>query len=597
VEINMSDCKPSVLSAANGLTPVNKYVAPDLCKGTFDLVNGPCNDESSKYQEQLAAEHLGISGAPINIFKLLGVHEQGKLIDLVGRGKPLGLADPAKAFNVNQTWSSAGLDSTTFIGYDFGVRAGEASDGPFNQEHITSFKITQPDPAFRVAQVKVERSNGEFFVDESGIAFTGVGNGNVTNVSVGPSGAEGYFMLVAFTPTQFQAYFIEGSITHNVGLVAVNRPFTSRFGSFTVFSGAIPFQQGDMFSIPVLMKWYRVDIVNLPDTAAPAHIRIKQSRASRFWKISPTSWAPTNTSWHVSSLQLFDYASTTLDDVQDYLFMENRDRDYASSSVQLKVAYTPFDGVSDMSKFGFQIADIYSFTVSFAEMVKVLGRPIVVGDVLELPSETQYDHNLNPVRKFLEVSDVGWDAQGFTTTWKPIIYRFQAQPVIPSQEHKDIIGTPEQFKYTVDDVDFFGLQQVQTQQITASEQNTVEAEIEVPEKGIDAKDFALGANRFATPNSNSEVGLYVEDGLPKNGEPFVEGFKLPDVSAAVDGEYFRLNYAPETKIPSRLYKFSAHKTKWILVEVDRRPKNVAHRPSQQQIFNMKDKMSLDGKKL
>jgi len=592
----MSDCKPSINDPQSGLPTLQKYVAPDLCKGTMDLV-GSCNDESAKYQEQLAAEQLNISGAPINLFKLLGVHEQGKLVDLVGLGKPLGKNNPLNAFTVGQTWMSMDLNQDTFIGYDFGIQSGEASTGPFNQEHITSFKITQPSPGNRVAQVKIERSLGEFEVRLEDIVYTGVGNGVVSAAYATESSAEGYFMVVAFNAQQFQVYFVEPNTTHTVGLATVGRQFNSSFGSFKIEKGSIDFIPGDMFSIPVSQKWYRVDIVNLPDTAAPVTLRIKQSRASRMWRIKPTSWNPSVTEWHVSSLQLFDYAATSLDDVQDYLFMENRDRDYASSSVKLKVAYTPFDAASDLSKFGFQIADIYSFTISFAEMVKALGRPIVVSDVLELPSETQYDHNLNPVRKFLEVSDVSWDSQGFTTTWKPIIYKFQAQPVIPSQEHRDIIGTPEKFKYEVDDMDFFGLQQVQTQQITATENNSAEAELDVPEKGIDAKEFASGANRFATPGSNGDVGIYVEDGLPKNGEPFTEGFKLPDISSANDGEYFRLNYAPETKIPSRLYKFSAIKAKWILVEVDRRPKNVAHRPSQQQIFNLKDKMTLDGKKL
>ena len=314
----------------------------------------------------------------------------------------------------------------------------------------------------------------------------------------------------------------------------------------------------------------------------------------------PTSFSGValNEPWEISKLELFDYQTTRLDDIQDPLLLENRDRDYASQSVQLKVAYQPTDTISDLSKFGFQMTDSYTFTASFAQMVKLLGRPIVVGDVLELPSEMQYDQNLKPVRKFLEVSDTSWAADGYTTAWKPIMYRFQASQLIPSQEHRDILGTVDTQKFLVDDGTFFdGIEQIQTAPLTISEQVKTEALQEVPEKGTNVTEIASGTSRYSEPGTYDGRDLYVEDGLPPDGLPYTEGFKLPDVADASDGDYFRLNYDPKLNIASRLYKFSSVKNKWIYIETDRRPINTSHKPSQLQVMQQPKVVSLESKNL
>ncbi|WP_407308168.1 hypothetical protein [Acinetobacter sp.] len=595
------------------IVPPGTYVPPELCVGTYQLTSDACASTENTYQQALAAQTLAISGAPLNVFKLLGNHEQGKLIDLVGRGEPIASGgNPANAYDelvgswVSDTTGLSVLTAQTYIGYDFGIRrtsygAPENAPGAPDSQHITSIRIKQGDDAStRALQVRVDRSDGNYSVNPLKVTFSGVGNGGVGGYQQGPEARPGSFMLFADSPTKFTVMFASGAGTDTVGIATVGVVFNTPQGSFTINKGTIPFQKGDSFMVPVEMDWKRVDIVNLPNIAAPALIRIKQSAASRYWRIVPTSFAgaTSDTPWVVDKLELFDYQATTLDDIQDPLFMENRDRDYAKSSIQLRVQYTPFDAVSDLSKFGFQVADIYSFTVSFAQMVTQLGRPIVVGDVLEVPSEMQYDHHLRPVRKFLEVTDVGWAADGYTSGWVPIIYRFQAQQLIPGQEHRDLLGTIDTQKYIVDDGRFFeGIEQIQTAPLTVTEANEAEAVRAVPEKGTNVREEASGANRFGQPGSYDGVGLYVEDGLPPDGAPFTTGYeKLPDVSTAKDGDYFRLEYEPYKKLPARLYKFSEVKNKWLYAETDRRSQRSAHRPSQLEILNMNN-MSPTTKKI
>jgi len=597
-------------------TPGGVYTPPDFCIGTYTITQDACAAIENKYQDQLAAEALNVSGAPLNVFKLLGVHEQGKLINVVGSGHAIGNNDTSMAFeDLGAEWASAEtglavLQKPAWLGYDFGTRQTsygqpETAPGTPQVQHITSIRIQQSaDAATRALQVRVDRSNGDFFSDPLKITTTfpnNSGKGGIGTFRPGIKSRPGAFMVFATSPTKFTVAFTSPMNTSFLGEATVGKQFDSPEGSFTITAGIVPFAVDDSFMMPIEMQWLRVDVVNLPNVPSPALIRIKQSAASRYWRLVPTSFAgaTTNNSWVVERLELFDYQATRLDDIQDSLFMENRDRDYAKASIQLKAQYTPFDAVSDLSKFGFQIADIYSFTVSFAQMVRALGRPIVVGDILEVPSEMQYDQNLRPVRKFLEVTDAGWAADGFTSGWVPIIYRFQAQQLIPGQEHRDLLGTVDTQKYIVDDGRFFdGIEQIQTAPLTVMERNEAEAVQAVPEKGTNVREEASGMNRFGQPGSYDGVGLYVEDGLPPDGAPYETGFgKLPDVAGAVDGSYFRLEYPPEMNLAARLYKFSQVKNKWIYVETDRRNQRSSHTPSQRTILNMATKVSPTTKKI
>jgi hypothetical protein len=81
-------------------------------------------------QEDYANEALNIGGATANVFKLLGVHEQTKLVDQTGRGVAISGGDmgqfsAANAFTSECTvWRSkqrgANVVSKAYIGYDFG---------------------------------------------------------------------------------------------------------------------------------------------------------------------------------------------------------------------------------------------------------------------------------------------------------------------------------------------------------------------------------------------------------------------------------------------------------------------------------------------
>lgn len=591
--------------------PQNPYVVPELCTGTWRL-NGDieCLENEKHIQEEYIAEQLEISGVTVNVFKLLGIHEQGHLIDLTGNGFPISGGtmvgyNSSNAFDATPlSWRSSQTGTSvvttpSYIGYNFGTKKtiysseSYAPPAPIRQ-HITTIKIKQGILSQnRASQIRIEQADGK--VKPSLSSFFGVGDGTLSNIQSGPKATLDTIVISATSPTTFNVTSIVNGL---LGIATVDVPFHNVYISFLINNGIIPFSIGDTFYINLELIWNRVDVVNLPNTNNLETINFKASSAAQFWRIIPTMFngAIMGEPWEIDKIELMDYQATHIDNIQDIFFMENRDRDYAEISVPIKCQYSPFDSIGDLGKFGLNILDQYIFTISFAKMVEMLGRPIVTGDILELPPETQYDHNLRPIKKYLEVTDTGWSAEGFSPQWAPLIYRFQAEQLIPSAEHRDILGTRDTVLQVDDNTFLTGIQQIETVTIQSTENIQREADSNVPEIGAQPQELASGmAQKINNANelrngSYDGNDVYIEDAIPPDGIAYGEGYKLP--VTATDGEYYRLLYPDHTKIPARLYKYSVFKNKWIYIETDRRNEYSSFKPSLRKILRSTSKKSL-----
>lgn len=586
--------------------PITTYHAPQLCIPTLRLQDdSDCGKADSNYAEAVASEALEIAGVAVNVFKLLGVHEQGRLIDLTEDGYPLssGTASGSNigaAFDTSNgmTWRSSALGAAVttdpaYLGYYFGIKktptgASRYGRPQFITQNISTVLLKQSDnPLRRATRVRLDWANGTLHVTDT--HYLGTGNGKLSNIVAGYWGTPGMVTLVATSPTQF-------SVSHSgigpLGTASVTKRFDHMAVSFDVSAGSIPFVAGDTFMFETELDWIRSGIQNVPDTANKESIAFQSSVPAPYWRIVPVLFngaADPTQPWEIDEIQMMDYQQTNIDNVQDFFFQENRDRDYANCSLQLRAQYTPFDSLGDLGKFGLSVLDQYVFTVSFSRMLEILGRPVLVGDILEIPSELQWDHNMKPVKKFLEVTDAGWSSEGYTPGWRPVLWRFQATQLIPSQENRDVLGTVDSYLKDTSDQSFFDQfdKQIETLGHVASEENAEVAHDESPEQGQDPSTIAssnaiLGPLK---PDIFDTHDLYIEDGLPPNGLPYTEGYeRLPDVVTAHDGDYFRLNYPPDTGIPSRLYKFNGVKVRWFYVETDRRMEGSSHKKSVRKAF-------------
>lgn len=582
---------------------VTTYVPPALCMPGMQLqADTACGSQDATYAEKLAAEALEIAGVGINVFKLLGIHEQGQMVDLTGNGFPISSGTAAgsnisSAFDltIGTIWRSsltgaAIISAPAYLGYFFGTKKTNTGTERYGRpqflgQNISMVKIRQSaDPMRRATRLRLDRSDGSLHATTP--VYLGTGDGQLVDISPGYNALPGTITVTAVNATTFDVYH---SAIGSIGQASTTTKFIHTSVSFILLSGSVPFVAGDIFMFDTALNWKRVDVQNVVNSSNLETVNFKPSVMSPYWRIVPlefTGSADPTAPWEIDQLQMMDYQQTSIDNIQDIFFQENRDRDYASCSLQLRAQYTPFDSIGDLGKFGLSVLDQYVFTVSFARMIEVLGRPIVTGDIVEVSAEMQWDHNMKPVKKYLEVTDTGWSSEGFTPGWKPILYRFQAVPLTPSQENRDIVGTADSYLHKTSDQSFFDQfdKQIATLNTEASEENAASAKNDVPETGQDPMDIASGSAVLGTLTTPDNHDLYIEDGLPPDGIAYGEGYALPDVTTMTDGEYFRLNYPPEMGIPSRLYKFNGVKGRFLYVETDRRMEGSSFKKSIRKIM-------------
>jgi hypothetical protein len=133
--------------------------------------------------------------------------------------------------------------------------------------------------------------------------------------------------------------------------------------------------------------------------------------------------------------------------IQDLLFLENRDRKYDNNIYRLRGHYNVQNLDFDLSQFGlFLNNDIIFVTVHYNRMIELIGRKLMVGDVFELPHLTDY-HPLNELiptslRRYYQITDANFASEGFSSTWYPHLWRIKCEPLVDSQEFSNILKTP-----------------------------------------------------------------------------------------------------------------------------------------------------------
>ena len=133
--------------------------------------------------------------------------------------------------------------------------------------------------------------------------------------------------------------------------------------------------------------------------------------------------------------------------IQDLLFLENRDRKYDPNIYRLRGHYNVQNLDFDLSQFGlFLTNDIIFVTVHYNDMIDIIGRKLMVGDVFELPHLTDY-HPLNEtipigLRRYYQITDANYASEGFSQTWYPHLWRVKCEPLVDSQEFANILREP-----------------------------------------------------------------------------------------------------------------------------------------------------------
>lgn len=275
--------------------------------------------------------------------------------------------------------------------------------------------------------------------------------------------------------------------------------------------------------------------------------------------------------------------------IQDLIFLENRDRHYDPDIYQARGIYTLQDIDFNLSQFGlFLQNDNIMITFHLRTTFEALGRKLMSGDVLELPhlkDEYALDDSMVALKRYYVVTDVTRPATGYSQTWYPHLLRAKCQPLVDSQEFKEILDAPAgDGNKTLRDVI-----STYNKSIEINKAILAQAELDSPQSGYDTKEFFTvpvtpdgyvdyidasetgitvdtndpnldASSVLNTPVKQVYVGYLTEDGIPPNGAKYGFGNNFP-VGPAKGQFYLRTDY-----FPNRLFRYDGRQ--WVKYEDD-----------------------------
>ena len=309
-----------------------------------------------------------------------------------------------------------------------------------------------------------------------------------------------------------------------------------------------------------------------------------------------------------------NYGASNETQIQDLLFLENRDRKYDPDIYLLRGVYNLADIDFNLSQFGlFLQNDTIFMTFHINDTVEKIGRKIMSGDVIELP-HLKDEHALNnlqfALKRFYVVEEVNRAAEGFSVTWYPHLYRAKCKPLVDSQEFKQILdGVAEEGSNTTlrdimstyekemqitaavldqaeadapksgfDTTQFYHLQRgpdgnpqlisadlettfITNDQPQATDENGVplfDTEGNPIYAGVTADQTYRTIERGGYGEINGNTDTWLADAIPANGARFTAGIAFP--TTPQEGQFcLRTDY-----LPTRLFRYSG--TRWIKIE-------------------------------
>lgn len=276
--------------------------------------------------------------------------------------------------------------------------------------------------------------------------------------------------------------------------------------------------------------------------------------------------------------------------IQDLLFLENRDRKYDPSIYKIRGVYNVQDLDFNLSQFGLFIDnDTLYMTVHINDFIRTVGRKPLSGDVLEIP-HLKDEFALNDadvsLPRYYVISDVGRAAEGFSPTWYPHLYRLKLTKISDSQQFKDIFDQKVVDPVTGEETDNTLRDLLSTQQkaLSINDALIAQAEVDAPKSGYetqhlftlaidetgraaletiddsstppDASSTHMDTSRILKrPKRSGYQGYLLGDGVPDNGVDFGHGIQFP--SNPLEGDYFlRTDF-----FPNRLFRYDG--VRWI----------------------------------
>jgi hypothetical protein len=273
------------------------------------------------------------------------------------------------------------------------------------------------------------------------------------------------------------------------------------------------------------------------------------------------------------------YGSTAVTNIQDLLFLENRDSTYDTEIYRLRGIYNVQNIDFNLSAFGLFIDnDTLYMTVHINDFIKYVGRKPISGDVIELP-HLRDDFALNDfdisLPRYYVIEDVGRASEGFSATWYPHLYRLKVKRVTDNQKFASIFNQKvNDANGKPTDTSLRDLLSTYNKELEINNQLVAQAEADAPKSGFETRQFytmaadpetgkavlttTAGTVTPGVPERSGYTGYLLGDGYPANGYDFGFGIQFP-ANAIADDFFLRTDF-----LPNRLFKFSGKS--WVAVE-------------------------------
>ena len=277
--------------------------------------------------------------------------------------------------------------------------------------------------------------------------------------------------------------------------------------------------------------------------------------------------------------------------IQDLLFLENRDRKYDSSIYSVRGIYNVQNLDFNLSQFGLFIDnDTIFMTVHINDWITSIGRKPISGDVFELPhlkDEFALNDYSVALPRYFVIEDVSRASEGFSITWYPHLYRLKLKKITDSQQFADLLDKPavdangDPTNQTLRDI-----LSTKAKELEINDAILSQAEADAPKSGYETQQFytlavdpANGKPIIQTVDSSTVdastlgvdasaihgravrsgyAGYLLGDGVPANGVDFGHGIQFP--TTAHKNDYFlRTDF-----MPNRLFRYDS--TRWVKTE-------------------------------
>lgn len=239
------------------------------------------------------------------------------------------------------------------------------------------------------------------------------------------------------------------------------------------------------------------------------------------------------------------------DKIQDAILMENRDRKYAVDALKIRGSFRTSENELDFMRFGMILAnDIVQAEFATAEVERLCGRRLTVGDVLELPHMRNVGNDGRSMTRFYEVKSIIRSPSGWDHAYVNHILAVTMKPIKDAQEFIDLMERRGKTGDTIRD--------------EISNRNSMEELTgKVQQAAVDQSYTTWWdiSTIYFDPDT-SQLERWTDDATPPPGVPINKVSAFP--GSPTEGDYVvRVDF-----YPSRLYRYQ--QGKWLLKEIDRK---------------------------